>query len=48
MSLIISIAKNIWPRLLAGNRAPMSRSIYLTTETGEPITTETGEVITIS
>ena len=29
-------------------RAPVSRAIYLTTETSEPITTETGEVITIS
>lgn len=46
MSFIVRIAKNIWPRLFVNRRAPVDRSRYITTETGEPITTETGEVIT--
>lgn len=48
MSFIVRIAKHIWPRLFVGNRPPVSRASYLTTETGAPITTETGEVITTS
>ena len=47
MSLIISIVKNIWPRLLAGNRAPVSRATYVLTEDGTPLLTENNEVITI-
>ena len=47
MSLIVRIVKNIWPMLRVGNRQPVSRATYITTETGLPITTETGEVITI-
>jgi hypothetical protein len=46
MSFIVRIAKNIWPRLFVNQRSPVSRSTYLTTETGAVITDENGEAIT--
>lgn len=47
MALIVSILKNLWPRVLVNTRQPLDRSNFRTLPDGTYRTIQSGEVRTV-